>query len=41
MRRESSVSIATGYRLDNEMIGIRIPAGAGNFFFDTVSRPVL
>jgi hypothetical protein len=28
---DSSVGIATDYRLDNRMIGVRIPAGAGNF----------
>jgi hypothetical protein len=29
--RDSSVGIATGYGLDNRMIGVRFPAGAGNF----------
>jgi hypothetical protein len=32
MSRDSSVGIATGYGLDDRMIGIRIPAEAGNFF---------
>jgi hypothetical protein len=31
MSRDSSVGIATGYRLDDQMIGVRFPAGAGNF----------
>jgi hypothetical protein len=29
--RDSSVGIATGYGLDDRMIGVRIPAVAGNF----------
>jgi hypothetical protein len=29
--RDSSVGIATGYRLDDRMIGVRFTAGAGNF----------
>jgi hypothetical protein len=29
--RDSSVGIATDYRLDDRMFGVRIPAGAGNF----------
>jgi hypothetical protein len=29
--RVSSVGIATGYGLDDWMIGVRFPAGAGNF----------
>jgi hypothetical protein len=29
--RDSSVGIATDYGLDDWMIGVRIPAGAGNF----------
>jgi hypothetical protein len=31
MSRDSSVGIATGYGLDDRMIGVRFPAGAGNF----------
>jgi hypothetical protein len=31
MRRDSSVGIATGCGLDDRMIGVRFPAGAGNF----------
>jgi hypothetical protein len=30
-RRDSSVSIATDYGLDDRMIGVRIPAGPGKF----------
>jgi hypothetical protein len=29
--RDSSVGIATDYGLNDRMIGVRIPAGAGNF----------
>jgi hypothetical protein len=29
--RDSSVGIATGYGLDDLMIGVRFPVGAGNF----------
>jgi hypothetical protein len=29
--RDSSVNIASGYELDDRMIGVRFPAGAGNF----------
>jgi hypothetical protein len=29
--RDSSACIATGYGLDDRMIGVRFPAGAGNF----------
>jgi hypothetical protein len=29
---DSSVGIATGYGLDDRMIGVRFSAGAGNFF---------
>jgi hypothetical protein len=39
--RDGSVGIATGYALDDRMIGSRFPAGLGIFLFDTVSRPVL
>jgi hypothetical protein len=31
MRRDSSVDIATGYGLDDRMIGVQFPAGAGYF----------
>jgi hypothetical protein len=31
MSRDSWVGIAAGYRLDGRMIGVRFPAGAGNF----------
>jgi hypothetical protein len=31
MSRDSSVGIATGYGLDDRMIWVRFPAGAGNF----------
>jgi hypothetical protein len=31
MSRDSSVGIATGYRLGDRMIGVRFPAGARNF----------
>jgi hypothetical protein len=31
MSRGSSVGIATGYGLDDPMIGVRFPTGAGNF----------
>jgi hypothetical protein len=39
--RHSSVGIVTDYGLEDWMIGVRIPAGAENFLFDTVSRPAL
>jgi hypothetical protein len=29
--RDSSVGIATGYGLEDRMIGVRFPTGAGNF----------
>jgi hypothetical protein len=29
--RDSSIGIATGYGLDDRMIGVRFPAGTGNF----------
>jgi hypothetical protein len=41
MFRESSVGTATDYRLDNRMIGFRIPAELEIFLFDTVFRPAL
>jgi hypothetical protein len=41
MSRDSSVGIATGYGLDDRMIGIRFSARAGNFLFDTISRPAV
>jgi hypothetical protein len=31
LNRDSSVGVATGYGLDDRMIGIRFPAGDGNF----------
>jgi hypothetical protein len=31
MGRDSSFGIATGYRLDDRMIGVRFPAVAGKF----------
>jgi hypothetical protein len=31
MSRDSSVGIATGYRLNDQMIGVRFSAGTGNF----------
>jgi hypothetical protein len=39
--RDSSVGIATGYGLDDQMIGVRFPAKAWNILFDTVYRPTL
>jgi hypothetical protein len=39
--RDSSVGIATDYRLDNRMIWVRFPTGTGNFIFSTASRPAL
>jgi hypothetical protein len=39
--RWTSVSIATGYGLDDRMVGIRFPEGTGNFFFDIKSRMAL
>jgi hypothetical protein len=30
LSRDSSVGIATGYGLDDRMIGVRFPAGVGN-----------
>jgi hypothetical protein len=30
--RDSSIGITTGYGLEDRMIGVRFPAGAGNFF---------
>jgi hypothetical protein len=37
---EYRAGIATGYGLDDRMIGVPVPAGTGNFFFD-VSRKAL
>jgi hypothetical protein len=31
MSRDSSVGIVSGYRLDDQMIGVRFPVWAGNF----------
>jgi hypothetical protein len=39
--RDSSVGVATGYGLDDRMIGVRFPAGLGIFIFDTASRTAL
>jgi len=36
-----TVGIATGYGLDDRMIRVRFPVGAGNFYFYTVFRPAL
>jgi hypothetical protein len=33
MSRDRSVGIATGYGLDDRMIGVRFPAGSGSFSF--------
>jgi hypothetical protein len=41
MSRDSSVGIATGYGLDDRMIGVWFPAGLGIFLFDIPSRPAL
>jgi hypothetical protein len=41
MSRDSSVSIATGYGLDDQMNGVRFPVGLGVFLFDTMFRPAL
>jgi hypothetical protein len=35
------VGIATGYGLDDRMIGVRFPPGVGFFLFDTVYRALL
>jgi hypothetical protein len=32
---------ATGYGLDDRLIGVRFPAGVGNFFSDTMTKPAL
>jgi hypothetical protein len=37
MSRDSSVGIATGYGLDDQMIGVRFPAGLGIFLLDITS----
>jgi hypothetical protein len=39
--RDSSVSIASDYELDDWKIGVRILRGLGIFLFDTASRPAL
>jgi hypothetical protein len=39
--RDSSDCIATGYGLDDRMIGVRFPAGLGIFLFDTASIPAV
>jgi hypothetical protein len=38
--QESSVGTATGYRLEDQIIGVKFLAGAGNFF-DTMYRVTL
>jgi hypothetical protein len=37
--RDSAVGIATGYGLDNQGVGFRVPVGAR--IFSTASRPAL
>jgi hypothetical protein len=32
MSHDSSLVIATGYGLDDRMVGVRFPTGSGNFF---------
>jgi hypothetical protein len=39
MSGDSSVSIATGYGLDDRMIGVRFPLGGGWEFFSSLRRP--
>jgi hypothetical protein len=39
--RDRSVGTALGYGLDDRGSRVRFPAGAGNFFFTTVSRTTL
>jgi hypothetical protein len=39
-RAHTAVGIATGYRLDDQGVGVRVPLGA-RFFSSTSSRPVL
>jgi hypothetical protein len=39
--RDSSIGIMTDYGMDDPIIGVGIPEGAGNFSFDTASRPAL
>jgi len=39
--RCSSVTIVTGYGLDDGCLGVRFPAGAGKFVFSTAFRPAL
>jgi hypothetical protein len=36
--QDGSFGIATDYGLDDRVIGVQIPAGAGIFLFDAVSR---
>jgi hypothetical protein len=33
--RDSAVGMATGYRLDDRGVGVRIPVGSRNFLFST------
>jgi hypothetical protein len=39
--RDSVLSIATGYGLDDRVVGDRVPVGVKNFFFFKSSRPAL
>jgi hypothetical protein len=39
--QDQSLVMKMHYELDDRMIGVRFPAGTGNFFFDTMSRPAL
>jgi hypothetical protein len=39
--RDSAVGIETGYGLDNQRVGFRVPVRVTNFFFSTSSRPAL
>jgi hypothetical protein len=36
-RRDSSVGVATGYRLDDQGVGVRVPVGSR--FFSSPRRP--
>jgi hypothetical protein len=39
--RDSAVSITTGYGLDDQWVGVRVPVRVTNFLFSTSSRPAL
>jgi hypothetical protein len=39
--RDNLVRKATGYGLDDWMVGVRFPARVRSFLFDTMSRPAL